>query len=313
MTYDSKRPATVHGRVRRDRNDRGRQSRYRKTRCPCGSCCGFGVCTPARVAVSFPWTPAAVRPAPYSDITRTKGRGKTTLPGGNSLTHHRLTWHPRYTLTPAIARWLMNIEAARAVVEHTPLPPAVEAELRRRARVRSTHYSTRIEGNRLTLAEAEQVVEGKRVAFHGRERDVGEVRNYWNALLRVEEWAQKRMPLTPSLLRRERAHGAAAGHLHPAARGLRFERPPFPGGAPCPRPGGLLALAGGSPPPQLLRGAGRGGPDPLARVLHQDRGGSLCGGESGGAARCRRAVHPGAGCSPPPRSPGAVGPGAIRT
>lgn len=61
------------------------------------------------------------------------------------------TWHPRYTLTPAIARGLMAIEAARAVVETTSLPPAVEAELRHRARVRSAHYSTRIEGNRLTL------------------------------------------------------------------------------------------------------------------------------------------------------------------
>jgi Fic family protein len=59
----------------------------------------------------------------------------------------------------------MEIEAARAVVEHVSLPPAVQAELRRRARVRSTHYSTRIEGNRLTLAEAERVIEGRREAL----------------------------------------------------------------------------------------------------------------------------------------------------
>jgi Fic family protein len=112
------------------------------------------------------------------------------------------TWHPRYTLTPAIARGLMEIESAKAVVENTHLPPAVEAELRQRARVRSTHYSTRIEGNRLTLAEAQQVIDGKRADFHGRERDVAEVRNYWNALLRVEEWAAKKIPLTEDLIRR---------------------------------------------------------------------------------------------------------------
>jgi hypothetical protein len=93
-------------------------------------------------------------------------------------------WQPRYTLTPAVARHLMEIEAARAVVEQIALPPAVESELRRRARVRSTHYSTRIEGNRLTLAEAEQVVACHRLPLHGRERDIGEVRNYWKALLR---------------------------------------------------------------------------------------------------------------------------------
>lgn len=111
-------------------------------------------------------------------------------------------WNPRYTLTSAIARGLMEIEAARAVVENTHLPPAVEAELRQRARVRSTHFSTRIEGNRLTLDEAQQVIDGKRADFHGRERDVAEVRNYWNALLRVEEWAAKKIPLTEDLIRR---------------------------------------------------------------------------------------------------------------
>ena len=111
-------------------------------------------------------------------------------------------WRPSYTLTPAIASALMDIEAARAVVGQIHLPPADEAELRRRARIRSTHYSTRIEGNRLTLAEAEQVIEGKKAQFHGRERDVSEVKNYWNALMRVEEWAAKKMPLTEELIRR---------------------------------------------------------------------------------------------------------------
>lgn len=109
-------------------------------------------------------------------------------------------WLPLYTLTPAIARALMEIEAACAVIEHTPLTPAAEAELRRIARIRSTHYSTRIEGNRLTLAEAQQVIEGETVQFHGRERYVGEVKNYWNALLCVEEWAAKKMPFTEELI-----------------------------------------------------------------------------------------------------------------
>lgn len=118
------------------------------------------------------------------------------------ISENMLPWFPRYTLTPAIARALMEIEAARAVVEHTPLPPAAEAELRRRARIRSTYFSTRIEGNRLTLAEAQQVIEGKPKQFHGRERDVSEVKNYWNALLRVEEWAAKKKSLTEELIQK---------------------------------------------------------------------------------------------------------------
>lgn len=66
------------------------------------------------------------------------------------------SWFPRFTLTPAIARGLMQIEAARALVEHTPLPPAAEAELRAHARVRAVHYSTFIEGNRLTMSQAKR-------------------------------------------------------------------------------------------------------------------------------------------------------------
>lgn len=127
-------------------------------------------------------------------------------------------WQPRYTLTPAVVRSLLDIEAARAVVDHTPFPPAVAEELRRRARVRSTHYSTRIEGNRLTLAEAEEVLAGQRTRFHGRERDVHEVRNYWQALLRVEEWAARKTPLTEDLI--QRLHGLVE-------RGARARRTPY--------------------------------------------------------------------------------------
>jgi Fic family protein len=100
----------------------------------------------------------------------------------------------------------MEIEAARAVVEQHPLPPAAEAALRHRARLRSTHYSTRIEGNQLTLAEVDRVLAGTAPRLPGRKRerarDVREVRNYWNALLRVEEWAAQHVPLSETLIQR---------------------------------------------------------------------------------------------------------------
>lgn len=122
------------------------------------------------------------------------------------------TWTPRYTLTPAMAQALMDIEAARAIVDRTDMSPSAEAELRRRARLRSTHYSTRIEGNRLTLAETEAVIAGGRAA-RGRERDAREVLHYWSALTWVETQAAKRAPLTEELVRRLHAlveHGERA-------------------------------------------------------------------------------------------------------
>lgn len=113
-----------------------------------------------------------------------------------------IIWFPRFTITPAIARGLMQIEAARALVDHTPLSLAAEAELRSSARMQAAHYSTFIEGNRLTLVEAQRVIADERAEVSGRERDVSEVRNYWNALLRVEEWARKDKPLTEELIKR---------------------------------------------------------------------------------------------------------------
>ncbi len=99
----------------------------------------------------------------------------------------------------------MQIESARALVDNAPLSPAAESELRARARVRAAHYSTYIEGNRLTLEEAEMVITDERAEISGREWDVSEVRNYWNALLRVEEWARKNRPLTEEKIKKMHA------------------------------------------------------------------------------------------------------------
>ncbi len=111
-------------------------------------------------------------------------------------------WKPKYEITNSIANALTRIEAARVVVETASLPPWALAELSRQARIRATHYSTRIEGNRLTLEEAGEAITARRRVFHGRERDVAEVRNYWDALTRVEEWAARRRPITEDLIKR---------------------------------------------------------------------------------------------------------------
>jgi Fic family protein len=107
----------------------------------------------------------------------------------------------RFSFTPEIVRALQSIERARAEVTLTVLPPAVAEGLRLRARVKSTHFSTRIEGNRLTLAEAEQVViEGRQ--FPGRERDTLEIQHYFQALALVEEWVELGLAVTEERIRK---------------------------------------------------------------------------------------------------------------
>jgi Fic family protein len=111
-------------------------------------------------------------------------------------------WQPGWSYNDRIVHALTEIARASAAVEQHAWSPVVEEEIRFRARLRSTHYSTRIEGNRLTLAEAEQVVRGRHVQFAGRQRDVKEVDHYWHALIQVEEWARTRSPLSEEVIRK---------------------------------------------------------------------------------------------------------------
>ncbi len=102
---------------------------------------------------------------------------------------------PNYQITPETAKALMAIEASRVAVERLPITPHLIASLRESARLLSTHYSTQIEGNRLTLPEVEKVLAG-RGCFPGREKDAREVRDYYQAAERAEAIASLKRPLS---------------------------------------------------------------------------------------------------------------------
>ena len=99
-----------------------------------------------------------------------------------------MAFRPRYRITGQIARNLMRIEAARQAVSSLPLNPAVLAGLRDSARLMSTHYSTQIEGNRLTPAQIRTVLQ-RGQATRRRGRDEDEVRGYYTALAYAESYA----------------------------------------------------------------------------------------------------------------------------
>ncbi len=64
----------------------------------------------------------------------------------------------------------------------------------------STHYSTQIEGNRLTQQQVTQVIE-RNEHFPGRERDEREVLGYYAALTKAEQLASARKPVTEDQIR----------------------------------------------------------------------------------------------------------------
>ena len=106
-----------------------------------------------------------------------------------------------YTFTPSIVCNLQVIERVRERIRLTILPPVIAEQLRQQAHIRSTHYSTRIEGNRLTLKETEQVIQQGRL-FPGRERDVGEVERYYQVLQQVEKWVEAKQKVTEARIRK---------------------------------------------------------------------------------------------------------------
>ena len=117
-------------------------------------------------------------------------------------------FNPTFTITPAVANALMRIEAVKQAISTLPITPRVVANLRETARLFSTHYSTRIEGNRLTQGQVAQVIGGDR-HFPGRERDQDEVKGYYAALDEAERLAK----------RHERVSDAAVQKLHALVMG----------------------------------------------------------------------------------------------
>lgn len=88
----------------------------------------------------------------------------------------------------------MQIEAVRRELEGMVIQPKLLASLRETASLVSTHFSTQIEGNRLTLPEVERVRRGAK--FPGRERDEREVKNHFAALAYMEKIAEQTQPLS---------------------------------------------------------------------------------------------------------------------
>lgn len=109
-------------------------------------------------------------------------------------------YKPLFQISGGISRDLMAIEAARHSIMALPMDIEMLASLRETARLIATHYSTQIEGNRLTQVEVQAALAG--ACFPGRERDETEVRNYYRAIEEVERLAQHPAALKEEDIRR---------------------------------------------------------------------------------------------------------------
>ena len=117
-----------------------------------------------------------------------------------------MAFTPQYTVTTDIIRYISRIEISRYKVVDLPITAEMMASLRESARLLSTHHSTAIEGNLLSALEVNEVIKGGG-HFPHREKDEGEVRNYYRALEEGEKMAAQQQPIKEKDLMR--LHGIA--------------------------------------------------------------------------------------------------------
>jgi Fic family protein len=96
----------------------------------------------------------------------------------------------RFQRTDLLIEMIGRIEAARAVVLRAPIAVHWESQLRHEALIRSAHHSTSIEGNPLSLEEVTDLLEGREVTAHPREKR--EVLNYVEVLDYIDREYQSR-------------------------------------------------------------------------------------------------------------------------
>src|SRR5258708_27718996 len=125
-------------------------------------------------------------------------------------TKKHASFNPAFTITAAVASSLMRIEAVKQAIQTLPITPRVLANLRETARLFSTHYSTMIEGNRLTQEQVARVI-GDDQHFPGRERDQDEVKGYYAALDKAEHLAKRREKVSEATVRKLHALVMAGG------------------------------------------------------------------------------------------------------
>lgn len=106
---------------------------------------------------------------------------------------------PNFTISNTTARYLSEIAVAREIVLHAPLIPKWEIDLRRQALINSTHASTSIEGNRLSLEEVSDLMVGR--AITATRRDKQEVINYFEALSYLDTLANKKELASEDILK----------------------------------------------------------------------------------------------------------------
>lgn len=106
-------------------------------------------------------------------------------------------FNPKFLITNSIANNLLEIERIKEGIKTLPINPTLLVSLRETAKLQTIHYSTQIEGNRLTQDEVKDLITQKKVVSNtGRVRDEKEIKGYYTALDYIEKLAKTNSQIT---------------------------------------------------------------------------------------------------------------------
>ena len=104
---------------------------------------------------------------------------------------------PKYNISNKILLSVARSEAAKEIIENSPLVPMWERKFQGQALVRSVHHSTALEGNELSIDDAERIIDGEKVDSY-RLRDIQEIINYRDVIRYISQ--NKESELTKDLI-----------------------------------------------------------------------------------------------------------------
>ena len=116
------------------------------------------------------------------------------------MQNKKFDFNPNYIITKSIANNILRIEQIKEQIKALPVTPQLMASLRESAKLMTTHYSTQIEGNRLTQEQVVDVIKKNKI-IPQRQRDEKEIKGYYKAIEYIEKLAQKKSFITENELK----------------------------------------------------------------------------------------------------------------
>ena len=109
---------------------------------------------------------------------------------------------PKFSITNSIVNNLLEIERVKEGIKTLPINPKLLSSLRETAKISTVHYSTQIEGNRLSHEEVKNLISDKKnLSNTGRVRDEKEIRGYYAALDYAEKLSKSKTPITEDVIK----------------------------------------------------------------------------------------------------------------